>query len=119
MARRRFSERDVLETLIRCGTKLWCYRSREPITLANVRTVEREHVTPLALGGADTPENCAYSLAVAHKLQSFGTKATTVNSDIHKIAKVKRLRAGGKTRRGPQMKSRPFSKTHRKFPKKA
>jgi hypothetical protein len=122
MARRHFSERDVLETLLRTGHKLFCFRSHEPITLDNVRTVEREHVTPIALGGADNPTNCAYSFRSAHKVQSFGGGATTADSDIGKIAKTKRIAKGkmavnkpqpGEPKTAPKRKSSGFAPGHR------
>ncbi len=39
----------------------------------------------------------------AHKVKTFGTKATTAGSDVHAIAKVKRL-----TGETPKRKSRPL-----------
>lgn len=91
MVRRKFTERMVLETLIRTGHTLSCFRSKAPITLENVGTVEREHVIPIELGGADDPTNCAYSIGAAHRVQTFGNGATTANADIGKIAKAKRI----------------------------
>lgn len=92
MSRRRFSEREVIETLIRTGHEIRSYRSKEVITLETVRLLEREHFTPLALGGADDPTNCGYSIKAEHSKQTNGTKATSYGSDKHAIAKVRRLR---------------------------
>lgn len=91
MTRKRFSERQVIEALIRTGHRIYCFRSKELITLETVGLLEREHVTPLALGGADDPSNAAYSLKAAHKVQTNGTKATSYGSDKHAIAKTKRI----------------------------
>lgn len=113
MTRKRFSERQVIEALIRTGHRIYCFRSKEPITLETVGLLEREHVTPLALGGADDPSNAAYSLKAAHKVQTNGTKATSYGSDRHAIAKVRRLRGELKPKRkvkipGRKLQSRPF-----------
>lgn len=89
--RKRFTERQVIETLIRQGAVIKSYRSKEPITLENVGTVEREHILERALGGEDIPANCAYSLGEEHAVVTNGTKATTAGSSKQRIAKVKRL----------------------------
>lgn len=91
MSRRRFSELDVLETLVRQGVEIRCYRTKDLITLDTVRQLEREHVTELGLGGADDPTNCAYSLSAAHYIVTNGTPATTAGSSKNKIAKAKRI----------------------------
>lgn len=125
MARKRFSERQVLETLLRQGVEIKCYRCKVPffpdahgdLGLANelwnrhfVGYAEREHLTELALGGKDWPENCAYSCRASHKVVTNGTKATSAGSSKQKAAKVKRLL--GLTRNGPkhQIRSRGFDK---------
>jgi len=56
--------------------------------LETVKTIEREHLVPIALGGADDPTNCAYSLGAAHKIQTNGNGATSYGSDKHLIAKL-------------------------------
>lgn len=111
MSRKRFSEREVIETLIRTGHVIFCYRTREIITLETVGLLEREHPTPLAIGGKDDPTNAAYSLSAAHKIQTNGTKATSYGSDKHAIAKVRRI-VGMVTKKKPKtkMRSRPFQK---------
>lgn len=91
MTRRRFSELDVLETLVRQGIEIRCYRTKELITLDTVRQLEREHVTELGLGGDDDPTNCVYSLAEAHAIITNGTKATSAGSSKNRIAKVRRI----------------------------
>lgn len=92
MSRKRFTERQVIETLIRTGHEIRSYRTKELITLETVKQLEREHFTPIALGGADDPTNCGYSLSHEHSKQTNGTKATSYGSDKHAIAKVRRLR---------------------------
>ena len=49
----------------------------------------------LALGGADDEENMRYvhAACAARKTNGAGPKATTYGSDIHAIAKLKRLEA--------------------------
>lgn len=116
-ARRRFSERDVIRCLVGLGNRIFCYRTGELITPESVGRLEREHLTPIALGGADEPGNCAYSLSEAHKKQTFGSKATTYGSDIHAIAKAKRLARGKKPSRRP-MKSAKRAWPKRSFAKK-
>jgi hypothetical protein len=104
VARRRFSERDTIRTLLIQGVKINCYRSGEEITLENVGTVEREHLVTIALGGPDEPDNCRYSLSAAHKVQTYGTKATALRSDRHGNDKAKRIARGGKTIKHPMPK---------------
>ena len=110
MARRRFSEREVIETLIRTGHEVRCYRTKEVITLESVKRLEREHFTPLKIGGADDPTNCGYSLSEAHKIQTNGKPHTSYGSDKHAIAKIDRIT--GVTCNGPKKKipARPFPK---------
>lgn len=111
MSRKRFSEREVIEALIRTGHKILCYRTKEVITLETVKLLEREHVIPLKIGGADDPTNAAYSLSEAHKIQTNGKPATSYGSDKHAIAKIARIR--GETCAGPKKKiaSAGFNKT--------
>lgn len=115
MARKRFSERQVIEALIRTGHEIRDFRTKEVITLEAVNRLEREHPVPLALGGKDDPTNAAYSLKENHSKQTNGTKATSYGSDKHAIAKVERLRNPKPSRRpmqssGRKIPSRPFSK---------
>ena len=113
MRRRRFSEREVLLTLFYCGQRVRCYRCGLPFTPED--KIQREHVTELALGGEDTPVNCAYSHTECHDIITNGTKATTAGSSKQRIAKVKRLQGKLKPKmRRPwakrKMQSRPFQK---------
>ncbi len=115
MARKRFTEREVIESLIRTGHKIFCYRTKEQITLETVGLLEREHVTPLELGGADDPTNAAYSLKAAHSLQTNGKPHTSYGSDKHALAKVDRITGITGTKRkkrkmptGQKIQSRGF-----------
>lgn len=91
--RRRFTEREVLATLINQGVEIRCFRTGTLITLDNLDQVEREHLHELALGGPDEPGNCRYSLKTAHAVVTNGNGATTANSSKHRIAKAKPTRA--------------------------
>lgn len=88
MARRRFTEKEVLETLIHQGVEIRDFRSGEPITLENVAEIEREHLHEIALGGPDDPANCRYSLSKNHHIVTNGTPATTAGSSKNRIAKA-------------------------------
>ena len=92
MRRKRFTEREVIETLIRQGACVRCYRTGKVISVGDVPRLEREHYIELALGGKDDPTNCLYSLKEAHAVVTNGTKATTAGSSKHKVAKDRRLR---------------------------
>lgn len=139
MRRRKFSETDVLHTIQLqlwgadgSGPSLTCYRCREvlfrrehitflPSVVIDATTydrIEREHYIELALGGDDAPYNCAYSHAACHKAVTNGTKATTAGSSKQRIAKVKRIQAGGRKKRGPRLQSRGFQQASRPFPKR-
>jgi len=93
MARKRFSEKDVIRTLLHQGVKITDYRTGEPITLENVDQVEREHLHEVALGGADEPENCRYSLEASHNIVTNGPLATSAGSSKNRIAKAQPTRA--------------------------
>ncbi len=67
-----------------------------------------EHWTPVALGNSKKPD-CLLCKPCADR-KTRGTKATTKGSDIHSIARAKRLAKGGKTRRGPKLRSAGFKK---------
>lgn len=124
MARKRFSEREVLETLAWQGIIATCFRCGKPFftpstteNLWHVLPMEREHLHEYKLGGDDKPYNCRYSCKECHAKITNGTKATTAGSSKHRIAKTKRIAAGGRKRKGPPIKSRGFSKLKQKFPK--
>jgi hypothetical protein len=109
VSRKRFSEKDVIKTLILTGNKVYSYRSKQQIGLADVDRIEREHITPIALGGKDEPENCGYSLSEEHSIQTNGKPHTSYGSDKHVIAKTKRLQ-------NPKVSKHPLKSTGKKIP---
>lgn len=86
--RRRLSVTDKLRIMVRqaicplCGEKL-----------GSIDNVEFDHAHALALGGADDLDNLRAAHIKCHAVKTFGTKATTAGSDIHAIAKGKRLKS--------------------------
>lgn len=88
MARRRFTEREVLECLIRQGAIVPCFRCRIAMTVDDAKAAEREHIHEIALDGADTVENCAYSHGPCHAAVTNGLPATTAGSSKNRIAKA-------------------------------
>jgi len=74
-----------------------------------------DHANPLALSGDDSTANLQLVCIPCHRVKTFGTKATSYGSDIHAIAKAKRLAGEGKARRAyvwpkRRMQSRPWPK---------
>jgi hypothetical protein len=116
--RRKFSERDVIRTLILQGAIIRCFRTGEIITPANVGRLEREHLHELALGGNDEPSNCRYSLKSAHALVTNGTPASSVGSSKHRIAKVKRITRTKKmeVQKAPALGEKPPARLKRRIP---
>lgn len=112
MTRKRLTERQTIKTLVAQGAVIPCYRCR--LAFEETSLIEREHVTPLALGGEDTPENWRFSHKECHALQTNGTKATSYGSDKHAIAKAKRLR---KPRQKPKRRWPTRKIPTRAFPK--
>lgn len=86
MARRRFSEKDVLAAIHFNHTTLLCYRCKKPLEPG--QAIEREHLTEIAIGGADEPCNTAYSHKECHATVTNGTPATTAGSSKQRIAKA-------------------------------
>jgi len=111
--RRRFSEKEVLEVVLRAGGSVVCgYRDCPSgrIELEDLEDVERDHSPPLALGGADMPGNCSYMHGECHAIKSDGPAHLKVAGDKSKIAKAKRLAGGKRKRKGRAIPSRPFGK---------
>ena len=73
MTRRRYSEKDVIRTLLHQGVDIRCFRTGEPITLENVDRIEREHI---------------HEIKEAHKVITHGNGATVAGSSRHRIAKA-------------------------------
>jgi hypothetical protein len=80
-----------------------CYEALRP-----GQDIHFDHRHAHGLGGEHSYKNLYPMHAECHREKTFGSKATTAGSDIHKIAKVKRIAKGGKKRRGRKLKSRPF-----------
>ena len=90
--RRRFTEAEVIETVLRQGGHIPCFRCKAPLRLNH--EIEREHILELALGGGDAPINCGYSHKQCHRVFTDGTPATTAGSSKQRIGKVKRILKG-------------------------
>lgn len=125
MARKRFTESEVLETLAWQGVFVCCWRCEKPFfeevpeptdfpdicTMTIVRRLkpEREHVHEYALGGSDLPFNARYSCSGCHSIVTNGSKATSAGSSKQRIAKVKRIL-------NPKPSKRPMQNSGRKIP---
>jgi hypothetical protein len=72
-----------------------------------------DHHIALVFGGTDTFENKQLLCVQCHKVKTFGTKATTVGSDIHGAAKIRRILAktSCKPKKKGLLKSRGFDRT--------
>lgn len=62
-----------------------------------------DHGHARGLGGSEALKNFRALCIPCHKVKTFGTGATTKGSDIHAIYAVKRIRKGGRKRRGRPM----------------
>ena len=89
MSRRRFTEREIVTVLLKQGAIIYCPRCKKPIMLGH--TIEREHFIELAMGGLDDISNCFFSHKECHHIATNGTKATTLGSSKHTIAKDRRM----------------------------
>ncbi len=94
------------------------YRFPIPCSACNIalfwdEEIDWDHVHPIALGGQHTHQNLRPLHVSCHQEKTSGSKATTAGSDIHAIAKVKRLQKGPRKRKGRKMQSKPFPKIHR------
>lgn len=88
MTRRRFTEREVLECLIRQGGIIPCRICRVAMKVEDAKSAEREHIHEVGLDGPDTVENCAYSHGECHKGVTHGNGATFAGSSRHRISKA-------------------------------
>jgi hypothetical protein len=93
--RRKFSDAEVLATLLHQAVKICCFRCGEPFDLgrdfppaSRPADVQREHLHEIALGGPDEPSNCRFSHASCHAVVTNGTPATTAGSSKNRIAKA-------------------------------
>jgi len=123
MTRKRFTEREVIETLAWQGVIVRCFRCNAPFYtpspdggMFNLSDkIEREHLHEVGLDGPDIPANCRYSCGPCHLVVTNGTKATSAGSSKQRIAKIKRLANPRPSKRpmvnsGKKMASRPFPK---------
>lgn len=86
MTRRRLVLTDRLRVLVRQATCPRCGGK-----LGALEGLEWDHIVPLALGGADEPDNFQAIHKDCHAAKTRGRPATTAGSDIHAIAKAKRI----------------------------
>lgn len=100
--------RIMLHAAERQGTPIKCAICGEPIK--PLETVTLEHMTPFALGGADDDgeDNVRPVHTPCGMRKTKGTAATGHRGDTSAIARAERLAKGGKTRRGPPIRSRGF-----------
>ncbi|MGV2975645.1 HNH endonuclease [Roseibium alexandrii] len=124
MKRRARSLKDKLEIMVKqaicpaCGERL-----------GDLDGLEWDHIHPLALGGSDNDNgNFQVLHRSCHRKKTSGTKATSTGSDIHEIAKTKRLskdhdefvsrllsrECGEKREKTGKIKSRGFEKRKKK-----
>lgn len=92
-----------------------CHICEEPMEPG--QDLIREDLHAVALGGVDGPSNWRYvhRFPCAYE-KTYGTKATTAGSDIHLIAKGKRLRGEtGQNRKKAKIQGRGFPKQQRKI----
>lgn len=89
---------DVIASLLHQGIEIRCYRTKELVTLANYKDLEREHLVELGLlqtdedkARVDTPEYWRWSFSEAHAKVTNGTKATSAGSSKQRVAKAKRM----------------------------
>lgn len=124
MTRRKAArEAQVLDIIFRQGGIVPCAYCRKALTRENLH---RDHGHALKLGGPDEADNWFYiHNDPCHKGKTNGKPHTSLGSDKHAIAKVKRLR--GETRQGRKKKkienqgfdtSRKQSIPSRPFPKR-
>jgi 5-methylcytosine-specific restriction endonuclease McrA len=90
--RRRLTVTQKLEIMTRQAR---CPRCHE--RLGELKGLDWDHSTPLALGGADTPENIQALHRSCHRQKTSGAggerRATVADGDQHKIGKARRLTA--------------------------
>ncbi len=115
MTRKRFNEREVIETLAWQGVVIPCFRCKEPLCYIGTYRltgdepvmiwpkgdgIQREHLHELGLARdevhrrqLDVPGNCRFSHESCHAVITNGTPATSAGSSKHRIAKTRGTRA--------------------------
>jgi len=79
-----------------------------------------DHIVPLALGGDNSPQNLQAVHIFCHDKKTRGVPATTAGSDIHVIAKTKRLaRKEEDFRRRLMEPTPPLERQKSKWPKRS
>jgi hypothetical protein len=86
LPRRSFGLRDKLEVMVKQARCTLCQEK-----LGSLEDLHWDHLIPLALGGSDSPDNLQAVHRACHDRKTRGLPATTAGSDIHLIAKVKRI----------------------------
>lgn len=90
LAMKRRSISKAMRARILQKTKGRCYHETCRVELHNGWIVE--HVHPLALGGPDTEDNMMPSCVPCARRKTFGLRQTTYGSDVHAIAKTRRIK---------------------------
>lgn len=86
MHRKRLSLAEKLQIMARQARCPICQEKLGPL-----QDVEFDHEHALALGGADAIDNIRAVHKACHGLKTVGPPATSAGSDVHLIAKEKRL----------------------------
>lgn len=84
--RRRLTLKDKLEIIVRQAR---CPRCGEKLGV--MTNLEFDHAHALARGGGDTNDNMVALHVECHREKTSGTASTSRGSDVHEIAKTKRL----------------------------
>lgn len=110
MSRKRASEGEVIDTLLQQGARVKCPKCGQLFLMGE--KFQRHHFEEIApaIGGKDEVANWVYLHKDCHLIVTNGFKLNRAGSSKHKIAKVKRMAAGGKKRKGRPIPSRPFQK---------
>ena len=105
-----------LRVLLKCrqpGEEFFC-----PICFLDILPGDRidwDHIQPISRGGEHSYLNIRPLHHECHKVKTFHprSKATTLGGDNFEAKKAGRIARGGKKRKWPKMRSKPFSASHR------
>ena len=107
--RKPLSRNQAVELILSQDSK--CRTCGERLQPGNIHY---DHIVARELGGSDDLENMqAICIKPCHHVKTFGRGATTYGSDIHAIAKTRRL-ANPKPKKPSRIRSRGFPKNIRK-----
>lgn len=84
--RRRLTTLDKLKIVVNQARCPLCNER-----LGDLAGLQFDHTHALGRGGADDIENQRAIHVACHRVKTSGTKATTLGSDIHEIAKTRRM----------------------------